>query len=155
MRSYKRKRARFIHSLLPPFFHEPWKLPLEWGRLGGDASPLCRIVVSGIVFLLFDGSGVVGRESGSRGGSSSIVVAGMIVVSIGCSDVGLASGFELLESLLEERGGVFGGAPTLHAGGDIGPEAGGEGVFDFLLSQEEVLMLLSCWLADLRFGTNR
>ena len=120
------------HLLLPPFSREAWKLPLEWGRLCGDASPLCRVVVSRVLFLLFN-SGIVSCKSASGGRSSSIVGAGMVIIGVGCNDGGLAGGFELLECLLEERGGVFAGAATFHVGGDVGPETGGEGVFDFLL----------------------
>lgn len=62
--------------------------------------------------------------------------------TIGCvDDCGFAGGFELFEGLLEEGGGVFAGAAAFHVGGDVGPEAGREGVFDFFLGEEEVLVL--------------
>ena len=129
------------HPSHPPFSHEPMRTSLRVGTTRRDANLLCRVGVSGIVLLLFGGSGIVGR-SGSGGGSSSVVGAGMVVVGVGCNDGGLAGGFELLEGLLEERGGVLGGAATFHVGGHVGPEAGGEGVFDFFLGEKEMLMLL-------------
>ena len=101
---------------------------------GSEARPLGRIGVSRVLFLLFD-SAIASWKSASGGRSIGIV-------GVGCNDRGLAGGVELLEGLLEERGGVFAGAATFHAGGNVGPEAGGEGVFDFLLGYKEVLMLL-------------
>lgn len=72
---------------------------------------------------------------GSIDSSSSIIAIGRI-------DGSLASSFELFESFLEEGAGVSAGAATFHVGGDVGPEAGGVGVFDFFLGEEEVLVLL-------------
>ena len=78
-------------------------------------SPLSDI---GVLLLLFD----------------SVALLGCVVVS-GGGDV------EVFEGLLEEGGGVFVCAATLHVCGDVGPEGGGVGVFDFLLGGEEVLVL--------------
>lgn len=70
----------------------------------------------------------------------SVIVLG----SVGSSSVdgSLAGGLEFFESLLEEGSGVFAGATTFHVGGDVGPEAGGAGIFDFLLGEEQALVLL-------------
>lgn len=69
--------------------------------------------------------------------------------TIACiSDCSLAGSFELFKGLLEESAGVFAGAAALHVGGDVGPEAGVEGVFDFFLGGEEVLVLFF-WVGGL------
>lgn len=130
-----------IHSITSA----PFPIKYENFPQSGDDSgrDLCRIAVSRILVLLFCGGATVSRKSSGSGGSGRrIAVASMIVVGVGCGDGDLAGGFELFEGLLEEGGGVFGCAATFHAGGDVGPEAGGEGVFDFLFGLEEMLMLL-------------
>ena len=122
----EKKTLTIDHTLLPAFF--PWTMenfPWSGDDSGTETRPLCRVGVSGVLFLLFQ-SGVASWKSASGGRSSGIV-------GVGCNDRGLAGGVELLKGLLEERGGVFAGAATFHAGGDVAPEAGGEGVFDFLL----------------------
>ena len=60
----------------------------------------------------------------------------------------LASRLELFESLLKESARVFAGAAAFHVGCDGGPEAGVVSVFDFLLSEEEVLVLFVGWVVS-------
>ena len=117
--------ANHIHPSFPITPHPQYeKLPSEWGRL--RSANLLRVVALSRI-LLFD-SVVLFGSSGSG--------------AVDRIDGGFAGGLELLEGFLEEGTGVFVGAATFHVGGDVGPEAGVVGVFDFLLGEKEVLVLL-------------
>lgn len=111
-------------------------LPLELGTTMELVDPLLSDVGAISSLLLFHGGVVVGSVglAGRSGGRSGAIRSGSV-------DIGLAGGFEFSEHLLDEGGGVLFRAETFHGCGDVGPEVGVVGVFDFFLCDEKVLFL--------------